>query len=148
MRWEVGEFGGVTIVNDAYNANPMSMRAAIETFAGLPCKGRRWLVLGDMLELGEASVAAHRRVGTWVAGCECFGLVAVGPESAEMAQAALAGGMSVVTHVPLADEASEWLAGRVAAGDAVLLKASRGIGLERVMKQISEIMGCSTTCTI
>jgi UDP-N-acetylmuramoyl-tripeptide--D-alanyl-D-alanine ligase len=128
--------GGIVLVNDCYNANPMSMRAAIEdlteTAAG-PTAGhapaRRLAVLGDMLELGrEAGPALHREVGAYAHARGVEVLVTVGPLAAEMA-AAFAG----ETHsVPDATAAGELLEGLLREGDTVLVKGSRGVGLERV----------------
>ena len=128
--------GGIVLVNDCYNANPMSMRAAIEdlteTAAG-PTAGhapaRRLAVLGDMLELGrEAGPALHREVGSYASARGVEVLVTVGPLAAEIA-AAFAG----ETHsVPDATAAGELLEGLLREGDTVLVKGSRGVGLERV----------------
>jgi UDP-N-acetylmuramoyl-tripeptide--D-alanyl-D-alanine ligase len=128
--------GGIVLVNDCYNANPMSMRAAIEdlteTAAGFTAghaPARRLAVLGDMLELGaEAGPALHRGVGSYASARGVEVLVTVGPLAAEMA-AAFAG----ETHsVPDATAAGELLEGLLREGDTVLVKGSRGVGLERV----------------
>ena len=81
MRWEVSEHSGVTLINDAYNANPMSMRASINAFAGQDYSGKKCLVLGDMLELGHAAVEEHRLLGSWLAGKGISVLVAVGEQA-------------------------------------------------------------------
>jgi UDP-N-acetylmuramoyl-tripeptide--D-alanyl-D-alanine ligase len=136
--------GGIVLINDCYNANPMSMRAAIEdlmeTAAGLavaPAPARRLAVLGDMLELGaEAGPALHREVGSYASARGVELLVTVGPQAAEMA-AAFGG----ETHsVPDAEAAGELLEGLLRDGDTVLVKGSRGVGLERVA-QVLEAEG-------
>jgi UDP-N-acetylmuramoyl-tripeptide--D-alanyl-D-alanine ligase len=129
--------GGIVLVNDCYNANPMSMRAAIEDLTetafsapvGAPAPARRLAVLGDMLELGrEAGPALHREVGSYASARGVEVLVTVGPLAAEIA-AAFAG----ETHsVPDATAAGELLQGLLREGDTVLVKGSRGVGLERV----------------
>jgi UDP-N-acetylmuramoyl-tripeptide--D-alanyl-D-alanine ligase len=138
--------GGIVLINDCYNANPMSMRAAIEdlteTAAGLaagPAPARRLAVLGDMLELGaEAGPALHREVGSYARARGVEVLVTVGPQAAEMA-AAFGG----ETHsVPDAEAAGELLEGLLRDGDTVLVKASRGVGLERVA-QILQVGGAA-----
>jgi UDP-N-acetylmuramoyl-tripeptide--D-alanyl-D-alanine ligase len=134
-RWEVVERNGVTIVNDAYNANPDSMCAVVKTFMALPCKGRRVLVLGDMRELGAHSEALHRKVGCEVAACAPDLLLAVGPcATAFLAQEAIASGLSAarVRLAQSAPEAAAVLSDCVREGDSVLLKASRGMALENV----------------
>jgi UDP-N-acetylmuramoyl-tripeptide--D-alanyl-D-alanine ligase len=137
-RWEVVERKGVKIVNDAYNANPDSMRAVLKTFIALPCKGRRILVLGDMRELGAHSEALHRSVGRDVATCEPDLFIAVGESATTfMAQEAMACGLPA-TRVQLAkttQEAATFLSDYVREGDSVLLKASRGMALENVLNE-------------
>ncbi len=135
-RWEVIERKDVTIVNDAYNANPDSMIAVMKTFMVMPCKGRRILVLGDMRELGSHGEALHRRVGKEISACAPDALFAVGELStAFMAEEAIACGfpatrvhLSKTTH-----EAAQQLSEYVCEGDSVLLKASRGMELENIL---------------
>jgi UDP-N-acetylmuramoyl-tripeptide--D-alanyl-D-alanine ligase len=136
MRWEVLERDGVTVVNDAYNANPSSMVAVVRTFMKLPCPGRRILVLGDMLELGAHAEALHREVGRCVAGLAPDAFFAVGPDTrAYVADEALKSGLPPA-RVLLFDQsarASAALRSFVRPGDCVLLKASRGMRLERIL---------------
>ena len=138
MRWEVCVVGGVTIVNDAYNANPVSMRAAIEAFDSGVKADRKWLVLGDMLELGELGPAEHVALGEFVSGREWEGLIALGALAAEIAAGARRAGMRK-ERVFCCDDtvaAAQIVSDRLEAGDAALLKASRGAGLERVLEQL------------
>ena len=86
------EAGGVRILDDTYNANPASMRAALDTLREVPRGGRRWVILGDMLELGAQSETAHREIGAWVAALPVAGLLAVGPGMRLAAEAARAAG--------------------------------------------------------
>jgi UDP-N-acetylmuramoyl-tripeptide--D-alanyl-D-alanine ligase len=120
--------GGIVLVNDCYNANPMSMRAAIEDLTKT-ATARRVAVLGDMLELGrEAGPGLHREVGAYASMHGVDLLVTVGPLAAEMAAAF--GGEA--HRVPDAQAAGELLGGLLREGDTVLVKGSRGVGLERV----------------
>lgn len=135
-RWEVIERKGVTIVNDAYNANPDSMIAVMKTFMAIPCKGRRILVLGDMFELGAHSEALHRLVGQAIAACEPDAFIAVGGKAtAFMADEAIARGFPAarVQVAQTTHEAAQHLSDYVCEGDSVLLKASRGMALEKIL---------------
>ncbi len=139
MRWEEVQVGDWVIVNDAYNANPFSMRAAIGTFAQRPCAGRRWMVLGDMKELGAGAADAHRRLGEDVAGDgEWAGLLTVGPLAAGIADGALARGFDPQRIWCCTDPqcAAEVLHERLQPGDTVLLKASRGMALEVLVEAL------------
>jgi UDP-N-acetylmuramoyl-tripeptide--D-alanyl-D-alanine ligase len=128
--------GGIVLVNDCYNANPMSMRAAIEDLTKT-ATARRVAVLGDMLELGrEAGPGLHREVGAYASMHGVDLLVTVGPLAAEMAAAF--GGEA--HRVPDAQAAGELLGGLLREGDTVLVKGSRGVGLERVA-QVLEAEG-------
>ncbi len=129
---------GALLFDDAYNANPSSMRAALETLAALPAR-RRIAVLGDMLELGAEEERWHRETGGLVAGKADL-LVCVGPRARILGEGAVAAGLSssAVRHVSSAEEAVRLLAGELASGDAVLFKASRGIGLDRAVAALME----------
>jgi UDP-N-acetylmuramoyl-tripeptide--D-alanyl-D-alanine ligase len=126
---------GVTVVNDAYNANPDSMRAALEALRAMGHGSgetrRTWAVLGEMLELGELSASEHERVGRWVAELGTDRLVVVGPGAAGIARGAenVSGAATRVTSVADADEAYALLQSELVAGDVVLLKSSRDAGL-------------------
>lgn len=135
-RWRtelVETVGGVTVLNDAYNANPASTAAALETLAEMRVPGRRWAVLGRMAELGAVATAEHERVGTLAAGLGLDGVIAVGDEAAGILRGVRAGGgMGVTAAVADTGAALARLEGTVAPGDAVLVKASRAEGLERL----------------
>ncbi|MDZ4179617.1 MAG: UDP-N-acetylmuramoyl-tripeptide--D-alanyl-D-alanine ligase [Coriobacteriia bacterium] len=129
---------GVHVINDAYNANPTSMRAAIETLSGMTAGSRRIAVLGDMAELGSLTELAHFRIGEEVARLNIDVLVTVGERARRIADGARAEGMdgSCIRPCATADEGSEVLDDLVRAGDVVLVKASRVMGLERVVEGI------------
>jgi UDP-N-acetylmuramoyl-tripeptide--D-alanyl-D-alanine ligase len=125
---------GVVVINDCYNANPLSMRAALDDLSTqAPSGGRRIAVLGDMLELGRGELEEHRAIGAYAATSGVDVLVAAGPLSAEMP--AEFGGESYLAAD--AQEAASLVASLVAPGDIVLVKASRGIGLETVAEALS-----------
>ena len=137
MRWETVDLGAVRAINDAYNANPVSVRCALDTFARLPAPGGRVLVLGDMLELGDAAEAAHREVGRQVAAGPWRALLAVGPLAPWIADEARAAGFQgEIWRAANADAAGAVLARSLRSGETVLLKASRGVALERVLEPL------------
>ncbi len=146
-RMEVTERpDGVTVVNDAYNANPESMRAALRTLAvmGRPAQargGRTWAVLGKMAELGEQSLAEHDAIGRLAVRLNVNKLVAVGGEEAVWLRMGAYnegswGEESV--HVSDAEAAVDLLRAQVRPGDVVLVKASRSVGLESVALALIE----------
>jgi UDP-N-acetylmuramoyl-tripeptide--D-alanyl-D-alanine ligase len=131
---------GVTVVNDAYNANPDSVRAALTTLGELGRAGRRrtWAVLGDMLELGDTAATEHTAVGGYVAGQGIDRLLVVGRYAEETAAGARAAGMSGRAVATFADKSL--LTAAVLDGlrpsDVVLVKASRGLALNTVAEEI------------
>jgi UDP-N-acetylmuramoyl-tripeptide--D-alanyl-D-alanine ligase len=128
--------GGVILINDCYNANPMSMRAAIDDLAKT-APARRVAVLGDMLELGPGAARFHREIGAYAAERGVDLLVTVGPLAAGMHA-----GFSGETHcVEDARAAAELLASELRDGDTVLVKGSRGVGLEHVGEALGAAPG-------
>ncbi|MDP9428588.1 MAG: UDP-N-acetylmuramoyl-tripeptide--D-alanyl-D-alanine ligase [Actinomycetota bacterium] len=138
-RWRmevVRRDDGVTVVNDAYNANPESMRAALAALAGLPAR-RRVAVLGAMAELGPGAAAEHERLGRDAVAAGVDLVVAVGPDAVGIADGALAAGAREdegtdrgAVRVPDRAAARELLTEVLVPGDVVLVKASRSYGLE------------------
>jgi UDP-N-acetylmuramoyl-tripeptide--D-alanyl-D-alanine ligase len=123
--------GDAVLIDDCYNANPMSMRAAIDELAAT-APARRVAVLGDMLELGAASEALHREIGEHAQARGVELLVTVGPLAAQMA-----GPFEGEIHeVPDARAAAELLPGLLRARDTVLVKGSRGVGLELLVSSV------------
>ena len=118
-RWRTSERDGVSFISDCYNANPTSMIAALETFAAEPCRGRRIAVLGDMFELGEASARLHAEVKSKALALGLDKVIFVGENF---------GG------VPF-EEAKSELFSCVRPGDSVLLKASHGMALGRMIER-------------
>ncbi|HZO62016.1 MAG TPA: UDP-N-acetylmuramoyl-tripeptide--D-alanyl-D-alanine ligase [Gaiellaceae bacterium] len=121
--------GGGVLLNDAWNANPVSMRAALEHLVRLAAGRRTIAVLGDMAELGAYSEEGHREVGRAAAELAIDEVVAIGP------QAAAYGGR----HVDTVEEAVALLAELVRPGDCVLVKAARAMGLERVAEALTAV---------
>lgn len=140
MRLQLQEHNGVLLLNDAYNANPNSMRAALETVSALRPRGRRIAVLGDMRELGKSSERYHREIGDFAATCGLDVLACVGKQAALIAQSAERAGMAAgaIAKLPDARSAAAALPGWIRPGDLVLLKASRAIHLELVAQAIIE----------
>ncbi len=128
---------GALLFDDAYNANPASMQAALETLAALPAQ-RRIGVLGEMLELGPEEERWHRETGAFAAGKADL-LVCVGPRARFLAEGAVAAGLpaSAVLRAASAEEAAGLLSGMLRADDAVLFKASRAVGLERAVAALA-----------
>jgi UDP-N-acetylmuramoyl-tripeptide--D-alanyl-D-alanine ligase len=122
--------GDIVVVNDCYNANPMSMRAALDDLAA-SASGRRVAVLGDMLELGPDEARFHAEVGAHARATGVDLLVTVGPRAAHFAD-----GYGEVVALPDAQAAAETVPGLLQPGDTVLLKASRGVGLEVVARAL------------
>jgi len=139
-RGELIRAGGVTIVDDSYNASPGSMLAALDLLDGLP--GRKIAVLGEMLELGEGTELKHRAVGRAAASIADV-LVTVGEGGAEIARGAReAGNGALQLHEATDQEAAlELLRPRLRAGDVILVKASRGIALDRLVDRLREELG-------
>ncbi|UYY82930.1 UDP-N-acetylmuramoyl-tripeptide--D-alanyl-D-alanine ligase [Arthrobacter sp. YA7-1] len=130
---------GVTIINDAYNANPESMRAALRTLADLGQGRRTWAVLGAMLELGEDSIREHTAVGTQVVRLNISRLVVVGREARALYISAIQEGSwgEECSFTETADEAYELLQAELAPGDLVLFKSSNGVGLRYLGDRIA-----------
>jgi UDP-N-acetylmuramoyl-tripeptide--D-alanyl-D-alanine ligase len=128
---------GVTLLDDSYNANPVSVDAALRTLAEVEGAGRRVAVLGDMLELGSDGPALHAHVGAAAAHAGVDVLVAVGELARETAKAARGEGIEEVVEVPDAKAAATFMRACVRSGDAVLVKGSRGVKLETVVQALS-----------
>jgi len=128
--------GGIRVINDAYNANPVSMRAALDSLGLIEEGPRRAAVLGDMLELGEHAGEAHRALGEEAGRAGLDLIVAVGEFATSVAQGARESGFDGRCIEVAADsgEAAEILRGWLRPGDLVLLKGSRGVGLERTVQ--------------
>ncbi len=147
MRWQKRLAGRWTVLNDAYNANPLSMRAALEALRGEGAAERTWLVLGDMLELGAIEESAHREIGRQAAAGNWRGLVTVGRRARWIAEEAAACGVApaAVRSFENAAEAAAYLLPHLHDNDMVFLKASRGMKLETIEQKICHTAGIPGT---
>lgn len=132
--------GEIAVLDDTYNASPTSVRAALATLAlaGAP---RRLVVLADMLELGDLAEAAHREVGAEIAASGAAELIGMGPLARLAVEAAHAAGLAESVHAPTFEDTVALLLKRVAPGDAVLVKGSRGMRMERVVDALMARFG-------
>ena len=144
-RMEVTERpDGVTVINDAYNANPESMRAALDALVALGRSGRTWAVLGEMRELGEASAAEHDALGRLAVRLGVDRVVALGEGAGPIRVGAAAERSQEegAAWVPDVDAALDLLRQEIRPGDVVLVKASRAVGLERLAEALlQEVAG-------
>ena len=140
MRSQVSMSHGVKIIVDCYNANPASMKAAVQLLAQAGPARKRVAVLGDMLELGSGAVPMHEEVGAFVAEQKIDQLVACGPLGRSLARGAMQAGLarSAVIEVPDAAAAASAVKTLVKPGDVVLVKASRGMKLELVVDALQK----------
>jgi len=132
-RLKMQRLGRVLVINDAYNANPESMVAALRTASHFAVKGRRVAALGRMGELGEQSEAGHREVGRAVAECKFDHLVTVGDEARLMAEAAHSAGLKSTSQVKTHEQAVEALLHYLEPGDLLLVKGSLSSAMDRVV---------------
>lgn len=138
-RMELHELSnGVTIINDAYNANPESMRSALRTLAAMGNGRRTWAILGEMRELGELAVDEHDAIGRLAVRLDISKLVAVGEmgKIVQMGAAHEGSWGDEAVHVHGIDEAVQYVVAHWLPGDVILIKASRSIGLERVAQAL------------
>ncbi len=137
-RLQLRDIGGVQFLDDSYNANPESMKAALRTLVELESAGRRIAVLGQMSELGNESERGHAEVGECAADLGIDHLITIGDLGAAIARAAEASGMEKTTAVADPKAAAEVLAEIAAPGDLVLVKGSRTARTERVLEEFSQ----------
>jgi UDP-N-acetylmuramoyl-tripeptide--D-alanyl-D-alanine ligase len=144
MRLNVRQVGDVTVIDDAYNSNPLSMRSAIEALAGYPAKGR-WIVSADMLELGQREEEFHKMIGEAIARSGFSGLITFGTLSRHTSSRALECGMDKnrVWHCSDRARIADILKGSMDEGDAVLVKGSRAMKMEEVIEEIASALRAS-----
>ena len=136
QRNEQVHYEGVTLINDAYNANPQSMREALKTLSEFNTQGKRFLIIGDMLELGPLSESAHHELGQEIILSQVDHLVTVGPLASLVAESAKKNSRhplqigKFTTHA----EAVNYLLRNVKKGDCLLIKGSRGAKMENVIQ--------------
>lgn len=142
MRQQIEIVGGVTLLCDCYNASPESVRAALHVLSQMPVRGRRIAVLGDMLELGERTEALHSATGVHAAGV-LNSLITVGDLGACIADGARQHGdctVNAYTGEDAKEKAAQDLCALLAEGDALLIKASRGVHLEEVYHAVKQYL--------
>ena len=141
MRSQLLRWQGVAVLNDAYNANPASVRAALDVLGGFKTDGQRIAVLGDMLELGPTGQQAHQEIGRYMARITGGRLITVGSRARLIADTALSSGMSRewVSICESTNEATEVLRSSIRRGDVLLVKGSRGMHLERIIEGLREL---------
>ena len=133
-RSQIKDIGGVQFLDDSYNANPDSMKAALRTLVELDADGKRIAVLGEMRELGDQSERGHREVGETAAALKIDQLIAIGDIAAAIADAAGQAGLRKTTIVKSTSEAAEVLGEIAVPGDLVLIKGSRAARTEEVIE--------------
>ena len=135
-RGQVVQLGNITVINDCYNSNPKALAAMVDALAAMPAQ-RRIVVAGEMLELGPAGEEMHRDSGRHMAGKKIDMLIGVRGLARPMVDAAKAAGMHA-EFVTTPEEAGQWLVRETRPGDVVLLKASRGVKLEKALETWSD----------
>ena len=138
MRMEKQICGGIVVVNDGYNSNPSSMSSALDEFSQWMTSGRKVLICGDMLELGNYAERLHKEVGAKVADANIDVLWTVGPLSRFVAEEAIANGMprENILSCETSEEMCSFVASQLKKDDTVLIKGSRRVKLESVSRQI------------
>ncbi|PYL16753.1 MAG: UDP-N-acetylmuramoyl-tripeptide--D-alanyl-D-alanine ligase [Verrucomicrobia bacterium] len=137
-RLQIRQINGVQFIDDSYNANPDSMKAALRTLVELDADGKRIAVLGEMRELGKESARGHREVGETAAELGVDQLIAIGDMGAAIAEAAQEAGLEKTAAVGSISEAAEMLTEITAPGDLVLIKGSRTARTERVLEEFAK----------
>jgi UDP-N-acetylmuramoyl-tripeptide--D-alanyl-D-alanine ligase len=137
-RLQIKDIHGVQFIDDSYNANPDSTKAALRTLAELATDGQRIAVLGQMAELGAESTRGHQEIGQTAASLGIDRLIALGQGSAEIAAAAEAAGLTRSGVVASAEEAAELLCDVARPGDLVLVKGSRAARTEQVLEEFAK----------
>jgi UDP-N-acetylmuramoyl-tripeptide--D-alanyl-D-alanine ligase len=130
--------GGLRVIDDTYNANPHSVAAALRTLAGLRGSGRAFAVLGDMFELGDEAEALHAGCGAEAARAGVDALIGLGPLSAHLLRGARDAGLAQALAASDPAHAAALVRERARAGDVVLVKGSRGMQMERVVRALLE----------
>jgi UDP-N-acetylmuramoyl-tripeptide--D-alanyl-D-alanine ligase len=138
-RGQVVQLGNVKVVDDCYNSNPTALAAMVDALAEMPAT-RRIVVAGEMLELGPSGSELHRCAAQHMAAKKIDVLVGVRGLAQSMVEAAQAAGMRA-EFLPTPEEAGQWLARETRDGDVVLLKASRGVKLEKALEKWKELRG-------
>lgn len=145
MRQRIREVGGITLIEDCYNASPESMRASLDVLSKFTANGRRAALLGDMYELGEHSSELHREVGRYAAS-RCELLFTLGCSSVEIARGAVESGLArekifIFDDISLHEECGRKIAETLCSGDVLIAKASRATAAERALESFERAIG-------
>lgn len=126
------------LIDDTYNSSPKAVKVALEVLSRIACPGRRWAVLGDMLELGDQTVVSHEEVGEWVKQFKVDLLITVGEKSKDTARVAEINGLAKEKVLCFDNNLSvgKFLQNEISEGDVILIKGSQGMRMERVVKEI------------
>lgn len=141
MRMQKLIIGGITVIDDTYNANPVSMKMAVDFLRELETEGRKILVLGDMLELGIHSDELHDSIGKYIGeNCHVDMLITVGEKASIIAESAIESGIDkdIVFKCRNNSEASDLLQKKLKDGDIVLIKGSRGMKMEEIVRSLQK----------
>jgi UDP-N-acetylmuramoyl-tripeptide--D-alanyl-D-alanine ligase len=138
MRYEVRCLDGLTVINDAYNANPVSTMSALSSFCEMNVDGKKIFVCGDMLELGKHALEAHRQVGFFIASQPIDYVITLGELASAVGEAAFRGrpGGERWVRCRSVEEVVDVLMDVASPGDAVLIKGSRANGMERIVEAL------------
>jgi UDP-N-acetylmuramoyl-tripeptide--D-alanyl-D-alanine ligase len=139
MRMNIISSNGYKVINDTYNASPQSMEAAMDVLTEIGGEGRSFAVLGDMLELGDWAKKAHTDVGKFAAGKGIDVIATVGMNAGYIAEGALEAGFpqESINSFDNNEDAADFIAGMVKEGDTVLVKGSRGMHMESIVKRLT-----------
>ena len=139
-RGVVFDVAGITFIDETYNSNPDSLRAAVNAFMEMPFDGSRWLVLGDMLELGKTARELHEEAGSFCGKAGVDGIITLGAETVELNRSAAVQRRApeIISHFLDAVNLASYLDGLLAEGDGVLVKGSRGMKMETVIREIEK----------
>lgn len=140
MRFEAIEFNGMHLINDAYNASPMSTKAALENLK-IVAQGRKILVMGDMFELGNVEETAHRNIGLWAADLQLDAVFTRGELTRFTAEEARDKGVKEVAAFASHEDLAQYLKQYLQPGDTVLFKGSHGMHMEKVIELLKELWG-------
>jgi UDP-N-acetylmuramyl pentapeptide synthase len=135
---EVMTAGGVRIVNDTYNANPDSVRSALETLSLMHCRGKRIVILADMLELGADAAREHREIGKAIDRKDVGVVLTFGPMGRLIADNART---DVARHFSKKRQLAAFAKKVISPGDLVLVKGSRGMKMEEIVTDLQETLG-------
>ncbi len=140
-RGSVYDIAGIIFVDDSYNSNPASLKSAIDAFMEMPVNGKRWLVLGDMLELGEAGMELHEQMGVYCGKAGVDGLLTLGRHTVELNRAAAEQRRAPadISHFVDTARLAAYLDSFLAEGDCVLVKGSRSMHMENVIEEIAAL---------